>query len=599
MLPPPAATATLGTRAAQDALQQKRKEAPNTLHLVTHIACMEGLQQQARLLLKLTEPLKAAHSALAHSLRTQEANFGFYLQAAKGSYLQELQACVKVLEHLPTLQHLGFDVAFTALPRGNLLQPRHPIVQHQDDLAEQAVNLLTAILAERCSSMAWHSHQYPGLVALLGSTSASDREAFLQSLRLDHAAAKEVAALSSGSAFFKALHKVSMFRTPFLAELARALVDSPSQATVDTWSLHARHLFSGMVQTKCVEDTFQSLRERESRDNTHKVFLPLRQLSVVADLQALEAHGFQEVRVGESDPRGSHLGKEAFKPAPATASLQADSLTGATTWPTFSPASAKMLPASLALARHCQLNGCWDQAPGAWCCDLAPRGTLLWHKGTDKVYCSLGAIGHVCLMGWQMVSSRMKAKRVVAFGGQEENAQIHWLPLLTVQDFKVLPYQPVSPLHSHLLCDRKPSKQAGSLALLTASPISILENAAKHCFWQLGAPVLRKVMAMEGLQAGPRAGLVECLVCLLEHLMPAASKEDIKEVLALRAIPPPGSAMEGIDEGIMDDLCPDVPKAKSSPSLEDLGGSSLIAAIWHESVFRDCACLCLPTFVLH
>ena len=111
--------------------------------------------------------------------------------------------------------------------------------------------------------------------------------------------------------------------------------------------------------------------------------------------------------------------------------------------------------------------------------------------------------------------------------------------------------------------------------------------------------MLRKVVAIEGLHAAPKAGLVECLVSLLEHLMPAVSKEDIKEVLALRAIPPPGSAMEVIDEGIMDDLCPDVPKAKSSPSLEDLGGSSLIAAIWHESVFRDCACLCLPTFVLH
>ena len=52
------------------------------------------------------------------------------------------------------------------------------------------------------------------------------------------------------------------------------------------------------------------------------------------------------------------------------------------------------------------------------------------------------------------------------------------------------------------------------------------------------------------------------------HLLPSLSQEDIKDILALRAVADKGSAPD-LDEEVVSDLCPDFPKVKTMPGLED------------------------------
>ena len=69
-----------------------------------------------------------------------------------------------------------------------ILSNLHPRLAEQDQWAEDTWLLLTNLLAERASSMAYHSHSYPGMFALLTSPGPRDQEALCLQLKQGYAA---------------------------------------------------------------------------------------------------------------------------------------------------------------------------------------------------------------------------------------------------------------------------------------------------------------------------------------------------------------------------------------------------------------------------
>ena len=194
-----------------------------------------------------------------------------------------------VLADVEKLQFIGLDTNFGQMNKHHL---QHPMVVQQDEHARLAMRFAVHILKARASSMAWHSHGWPGQLVLFASSVPEDRANAWERLHQSFLADLSLKAESTGSAVLRKLMARSPFRSTLMAEVVHVAFSPDSCHSQADRENELRALavnaFSSFGQTKIVEDSLCQLRDRADRDTKNK---NLRSGQAVVDRVAIRNFG--------------------------------------------------------------------------------------------------------------------------------------------------------------------------------------------------------------------------------------------------------------------------------------------------------------------
>eukprot|EP00974_Lingulodinium_polyedra_P054724 5265375-Lingulodinium_polyedra.AAC.1 len=145
--------------------------------------------------------------------------------------------------------------------------------------------------------MSWHTDCWPGLVALLCSDKAADKDYCTQQLALDSAALASCKEQSKGSLFLQNLCRMSPLATKPMSEWAELLNPvSQTFAATDRQALEelAKETWSSLGQSKVVEDGNREVRRRESTFTLNKTLAYVQQWDTLRSQGVMESHRRQE-----------------------------------------------------------------------------------------------------------------------------------------------------------------------------------------------------------------------------------------------------------------------------------------------------------------
>eukprot|EP00974_Lingulodinium_polyedra_P028690 2762413-Lingulodinium_polyedra.AAC.1 len=160
-------------------------------------------------------------------------------------------------------------------------------------MAERMMTLALQLLRWRTGSMSWHTHGWPGQLALLCSTDPGDRARCLANLKSDYEAFLKAQDLGKSVLFLRNAARMSPFATYPMAEVAAALCNQtpPPPEAVQQVTTVSRQVWSSWGQTKVVEDGNNVMRDLETRAvKSKKVGIPA-QWDALRSRGVMEQHG--------------------------------------------------------------------------------------------------------------------------------------------------------------------------------------------------------------------------------------------------------------------------------------------------------------------
>ena len=127
----------------------------------------------------------------------------YYLAQAKGHFLTVLAKTASLLVDLRSLKYIGFETDMHLFARrgAETREDLQRLLAEDDLLAQQAWDLVVALLHTRCCSLAWRCGSWPSLLALFASPEKEDCQRALYLLRLGWEAYTVAEELAGGSRF--------------------------------------------------------------------------------------------------------------------------------------------------------------------------------------------------------------------------------------------------------------------------------------------------------------------------------------------------------------------------------------------------------------
>ena len=536
----PAPGESKGPVKSEAELAALRRQCKNTLQVVGAILSRPRMQDLVRGMCLLAEPFHTAHASHARDVRGPSASVAFYRDMARCAYLVPVKACLRSLDRLERLSWVGLETDFSAGIKATMPLDHHRI-QEGDAFAQRLATFALTLVRNRCASMAWHSDYYPGRLALLLSDNNVEVAECVKEFRGDYAAWQKAQEFAPGNSVLAKCASSSCFRAAAIQGVADALcaaTPEPEPDRVARATAIAHDIFAGFGQTKVVEDTFQVLRDRETRDVRNRTLNRARAWSVARGQGTLGLHNMEEIPGGGSDvPAHPKVSSKLFETKKHTPTVDISSLTRKLDWPTFSPQSQQALWAMRALLRHCHQNNAWEVASKTWLWSLAPLGTVLQRARSKAFYMSLGHVGFCALLAWPIVPTKI-APRALFFSlatADDQPKNLTWLHISDASEYVVYPCDVVGPLHLYVKrgCKLTPGVAVGWLQ--TADSMSLLRNAALNAFWDLPLPVVQRVATEVDVGAcGPT--LVEVLRALLVRVLGAMPPAELERLLSKRGI---------------------------------------------------------------
>ena len=393
---------------------------------------------------------------------------------------------------------------------------------------------------QRLCSLAFHDESWPGQLVLFSSEDGAERERAWKRMRSDYEIFLKVVELGKTMPFYRKAAAMSPFKTVIVAEVAEAVLgatDETRAPLAECLREYTKLLFEGFGQTKVVEDSFQVLRDRESRDVCNKILHILRQLACLVDGGTLEKHKRKQVEVVVKDSKPSEVTAADLNASKASPKVDLDSLRKRATWPTFSAQSFQNVASLLSLQRHCSAAGQLDQMHLSWKVSLLPRQSVVLTR-TGEHLLVLGTTANVlCAAAWSLTERATKAgphfSLAAGVGGP---SPARWIGLLAWDEVQVVPVEVVSPMHQY--ASGGAWHAGGGISWRQTRPSeSVLEFAARHCFWELDSPKLVKVAGSLGL-IDPPTDLGELIPKLLRQILGPVPKAELDAIMALRGVCP-------------------------------------------------------------
>jgi hypothetical protein len=490
-----------------------RTKSHNTLHAVGRLMIDKELVSMTRMIAMAANPEYTYFSKMQRELKGPGASLEFSCTWALWGWLPTLVQTAGALCDLEGMERAGFTVNFTALHTS--LGIMSPAVAWQDSLATSLARLVTGIVAERAGSMVWHTSFYPGRLAGIFNEEAS--VGIMEELKVCTGAWR--AAQQQAGPILKKMVQRSPFGTTYMKWVVVIAEQGGWQCTNMLKELVAA-VFSGIGQSKIIEDNNQRLRDRETRDNSSKevAHLAIWQTPVVNNL--LGQYGFSEVQaptvVTQAPASMEHLfnptasakkrkrrelgepESECTEPGDPEDAMKESfkEITGRQDWVTCNPKSLQNHISDMVFMQWCHQNdGCWHLAASAWKAQLAPEGHLLAEKATSTVFIIIKALEHAFL-AWP-------AKRLTEkFWTLEKVKKLQWKTMVDFDTFKVVPTRFVSPLHLFASGQKEIPQVVWKVV---GKPQPLLTHHARNGFAHISEGVMQKVYIDKGWEEPPVA----------------------------------------------------------------------------------------------
>ena len=542
---------------AEDELSKLRKSCRNSMFVAAAIYGVDNMCRNVRLVFLVLKSFWDDYSERAATVRGAEGTRQYYLDVARSAYLQPCFKSVCSTMDTALLSLLGYDTEATAAAttRRGRTTLENPRIVADSELAKVHIQLVLHSCKRRVASMSWHSHSWPGLLALLLAEDSATFNLGCKRLLQDFLAWWDCKAEGAANTFLRGCASRSPFATVLVQELSQVLATPSLRSVPDILGElreAARELFSTLGTSKPCEDLFRILREREERDTNNRVITLSRQFSAAQEAGILEQHGRAQVQVPEQWTATEKTPTTVFWPSHSHLSLP-DTLTGRLQWTSLAPESYPTLPAQIELMRVLHRTGDWDLASRSWLCSFLPVGVVFRRKGDALWQVSLGSVGLVAVVGWPLAAFSLESTTVLTFAA-ECPQQLTWTCVLDDESFEVLPATEMGP-NCRLALPAKLKSPSAVCWLQTGPVCSLLEHAATQCFWQVSRTVLQKLADFRGL--GSRWSSEWLLLrALLESILgnPGLEEEMVLGLLKRRCQEPPVLTSDLLPPGVVEEL---------------------------------------------
>ncbi|CAE7769924.1 unnamed protein product [Symbiodinium sp. CCMP2592] len=544
-----AETTTAGTTraaaksAARKALQQQRSRSVNVLHGMTMFACNQDNRSLARSVFFVLQPENVRCSTMLADLRAAEATVSQYANWAHWQYMEVAREHVAKLSNLAALKRIGLDMSFE-LPKEEV---REDSLAWQDAVAHRVVRLTHRLLRYRCGSQLGSTNGWGASAGLLHE-SAALRQSSLRFLEEVDRTVKRVQA--EGSLEAKLLldgHPVAML----LSELREASFVEVPPGTFE-W---LRRSWSGLLNSKLVEDANKVQREAEQRNGTSKTLGRLEGWHGLSRKKLLEQYHRREVPSGrmatvpakfEADPwfvRPKRLRTDPGSSSAAVREEQEEGLTDQTfeddllkgvsqprTWASPTPESEQDKLAGFSLlTKVIRQNMDWSFVEKGWWAALAPEGHALQFPTGPPLYV-VRSYKRAALV-WPGKLQASPAGDIVSL--DLENPQVGWVHLFD-EAVDVLDLAATSPQRLVSLGETR----AMGVVFRVQARCSLLQHHEKFGFAGVPEWGLRRLAEVKGWPAeAEETGHEEddrlAVVCLLS-LQPTLTKDDVVNRLLFR-----------------------------------------------------------------
>ena len=289
---------------AHQTLTELRRVHGNTLLLSATVLSKLNLRLLTAILTEVCRPVFTDHSEHASECRAPQAIIDFYINAAQGAYMNTLHKVASSLLDVQKLKHIGF---ITDVSKGSVkgTTVTSAVVQSESGNAFHMLDLVCSLIFTRIASMLYHSHSWPGLLALLCSP---EKKIFLQGLGLLIEGFKiyEIAvAKAKVNSFIAELVSTSPFKSRLVREMA-IMATAPlcisDEQRFDKIREYMGFVWGGWGQTKVVEDCFRACRLREDHDTNNKTRNMISYYGAMAKNGVIGQHQRQEVTFDQDEP---------------------------------------------------------------------------------------------------------------------------------------------------------------------------------------------------------------------------------------------------------------------------------------------------------
>ena len=184
-------------------------------------------------------------------------------------------------------------------------------------------------------------------------------------------------------------------------------------------------------------------------------------------------------------------------------------------------------------------------------------GEIVTKGDSQEYFMILGHCAHLMIMLWKVVVMELvdNANKAFAVGtGLNMNDSAIWASPLELDDFHAVPTNIVSPLHLCVSNHKQVHKHNGVVLLQCGQTISMMEHAARNCYWGMQLPQLKRFCKESDLHP-TTPDLLGHLEIMISTTLPGISLAELHEILKLRCKKKDDPLLE-IDDSIIEAMFP-------------------------------------------
>ncbi|CAE7531580.1 unnamed protein product [Symbiodinium sp. CCMP2592] len=247
---------------AKQGMDQERKGSANSLHLMTKFVISQDNKTTARMMFQVLQPEELRCSLMLKQLRSKGMTKDYYSGWAHWSWMSTAKDHVRTLSNLEGLSRVGLDLTLArAQP------PEETELVWQDSLAGQMTQLTLQILRLRAGAQLYHTGGF-GATAGLVHAEEQFRRASLDFFKEMQSCIQDTH--SGGSRMAKKLLEGHFSQGPISRYILADLCTTRFQSLTEDVAHVLTSIWSGLLNTKIIEDCNKVQREAEQRHSSSK-----------------------------------------------------------------------------------------------------------------------------------------------------------------------------------------------------------------------------------------------------------------------------------------------------------------------------------------
>ena len=274
--------------AAKSELNAERQGHANTLHLMTKFICSSDNKMLARTVFQVLQPEEVRCSLMLRDVRGADRTVEFYSSWAHWSWMKTAKEHLAVWRDLESLARVGFQMDVASASARSVQE-----LEFEDGQAGLVVGLTHNILRYRAGSQLFYTNGFGATAGLLHpDTSRRDNSrSYLREVHRVSAAVQD-----SGSRQAKRMLADHSSQAPVMQWILSKLAEQDFMTVADDLVQTLKEIWSGLLNSKLVEDCNKIQREAEQRNKTSKDLGRLEGWSGVSEQRLVENYGRSEVK---------------------------------------------------------------------------------------------------------------------------------------------------------------------------------------------------------------------------------------------------------------------------------------------------------------